>query len=418
MKKVTSFALALVLSLGLTSCGGNSSNDQSSAPNGSASTPNGAQTDATIRIGIAAPLTGTSAAYGELMVDGAQIGIDEINQAGGVNGRKLELVPLDDRNDPSEAALVAQRFCDDETITAVIAHGGSTNTLAAAPIYEAAGMPFIGPSSNNPKITELGYEYFVRLGLRDDRCGNQVVAMLVNNLGIKKIGVIYANNDYGVGNLEGAQSAADSLGAEVVAKETYNPGLEKDFSTIINQLQRSGCEGVVIYADHTDAGLYFQQAHTLGFDVPHVGQSALTYSQLIDLAGVDALQNLYICVTFNPYSQREVVTNFMNKFKEIRPNQVPSEPCAGSYDIVKIISQAMSEGAVKENLAQWIKNTTNAKTGTFTMTEGCTLAPNMIWDAKGDITPIGCAVLKVSPEGSFVNTDTQVDLTGLNMNLK
>ena len=74
MKKVTSFALALVLSLGLTSCGGNSSNDQSSAPNGSASTPTGAQTDATNRIGIAAPQTGTSAAYGQLMDVAVSVG--------------------------------------------------------------------------------------------------------------------------------------------------------------------------------------------------------------------------------------------------------------------------------------------------------------------------------------------------------
>lgn len=422
MKKLMALTLAFALTVSLAACGkGDSSSGQSgSTPSGgSSSSAATSQTGSQepIRIGIAAPLTGTSASYGELMVDGAQIGIDEINAAGGVNGRMLELVPLDDKNDPSEAALVAQRFCDDESITAVIAHGGSTNTLAAAPIYEEAGMPFIGPSSNNPTITELGYEHFVRLGLRDDRCGNQVVAMLVNNLGIKKIGVIYANNDYGVGNLEGAQTAAEALGAEVVAKETYNPGLEKDFSTIINQLQRSGCEGVVIYADHTDAGLYFQQAHSLGFDVPHVGQSALTYAQLIDLAGADALQNLYICVTFNPYSQRETVTNFMEKFKAIRPDEVPSEPCAGSYDIVKIIAQAMSEGATKENLAQWVKNTTDAKDYTFTMEEGCTLKDNMVWDEKGDTTPFGCSVLKVSPEGSFVNTEEQVDLTGLGMDV-
>ena len=415
MKKLLSLALALALSVTLVACG-NSDSSSGSGSGDSAGSGSQASGD-TIRIGIAAPLTGTSASYGELMVDGAEIAVEEINAAGGVNGKMLELVQMDDKNDPSEAALVAQRFCDDETITAVIAHGGSTNTLAAAPIYEQSGMPFIAPSSNNPDLTELGYEYFVRLGLRDDRCGNQVVAMLVNNLGIKKIGVIYASNDYGVGNLESAQAAADSLGAEVVAQETYNPGLEKDFSTIINQLQRSGCEGVVIYADHTDAGLYFQQAHSLGFDVPHVGQSALTYSQLIDLAGADALQNLYICVTFNPYSDRQTVQDFLTKFHEIRPDEVPSEPCAGSYDIVKIIAQAMSEGATKENLAQWIKNTTDAKDYTFTMEEGCTLKANMVWDEKGDIEPFGCSVLKVSEDGQFVNTDIQVDLTGLDMNL-
>ena len=427
MKKVLSLALALALSLSLAACGGDGSGSGSGDGSGSGADVSGSdvsgsqggeETGDPIRIGIAAPLTGTSASYGALMVDGAQIAIDEINAAGGVNGQMLELVQLDDKNDPAEAALVAQRFADDETITAVIAHGGSTNTLAAAPIYEQAGVPFIAPSSNNPELTELGYEYFVRLGLRDDRCGNQVVAMLVNNLGIKNIGVIYANNDYGVGNLEAAQTAAEQLGATVVAQETYNPGLERDYSTIINQLQRAGCEGVVIYADHTDAGLYFQQAHSLGFDVPHVGQSALTYSQMVDLAGAESLQNLYICVTFNPYSERQTNQDFLAKFHEIRPGETPSEPCAGSYDIVKIIAQAMSEGATKENLAQWIKNYPGLHDDyTFTMEEGCTLAPNMVWDEKGDIQPLSCSVLQVSEDGSFVNTDYSVDLTGLDMGL-
>lgn len=414
MKKILALFLALAMTFALVACGDKASDEGQTNTDGNTTNQTSGET---IRIGIAAPLTGTSAAYGELMVDGAQIAIDEVNANGGVNGKMLELVKMDDKNDPSEAALVAQRFCDDDTITAVIAHGGSTNTLAGAPIYEAAGMPFIGPSSNNPTLTELGYEYFVRLGLRDDRYGNQVVAMIVNNLGIKKLGVIYANNDYGVGNLEAATAAATSLGAEVVDSETYNPGLEKDFSTIINKLQKAGCEGVVIYADHADAGLYFQQAHALGFDVPHVGQSALTYSQMIDLAGADALQNLYICVTFNPYSDRETVKNFMAKFQEIRPNEVPSEPCAGSYDIVKIIAEAMSEGATRENLAQWIKNTSPDHTSTFVMEEGCTLKSHMVWDEKGDIEPFGCSVLKVSEDGQFVNTDISVDLTGLDLGI-
>ena len=138
---------------------------------------------------------------------------------------------------------------------------------------------------------------------------------------------------------------------------------------------------------------------------------------MIDLAGADALQNLYICVTFNPYSDRETVKNFMAKFQEIRPNEVPSEPCAGSYDIVKIIAEAMSEGATRENLAQWMKNTRPDHTSTFVMEEGCTLKSHMVWDEKGDIEPFGCSVLKVSEDGQFVNTDISVDLTGLDLGI-
>lgn len=421
-RMLTLFALVLVFALTLSAC--NQNGNEPKEPNEPGKTdsslnedPSGESKGDVIRIGIAAPLTGTNANYGGLMVDGAQIAIDEVNANGGINGSMLELVPLDDKQDPSEAALVAQRFADDESITAVIAHGNSTNTLAAGPIYEAAKVPFISPSSNNPTITEQGWDYYVRLGLRDDRLSPQVIAMIVNNLGIEKLGVLYANNDYGVGNLEAAQRTAEMLGAEVLAQETYTPGMEKDYSTIINKMQRSEVEGVITYMDHADAGLYFGQAHEWDFSLPTVGQSALTYQQLIDLAGVESLQNLHICVTFNPYSERDTVVNFMEKFHAIRPTEVPSEPCAGSYDIVKIIAQALGEGATKDNLAQWIKNTTSDKDADklFVMEEGCTLKSNMVWDEKGDIQPFHAQVLIVDEEGNFVTTDIEVDLEGTDL---
>ena len=116
MKKVLVSILAAAMTLSLAACGGGGTSSAPNNPNTSnpvgSQQPSGSGSGETIRIGIAAPLTGSSAAYGELMVDGAKIAIEEINAAGGVNGQMLELVPLDDKNDPSEAALVAHRVCD------------------------------------------------------------------------------------------------------------------------------------------------------------------------------------------------------------------------------------------------------------------------------------------------------------------
>lgn len=370
--------------------------------------------DGVIKFGIACPLTGTSATYGELMATGAQIAVDEINKNGGIGGLPVELVKFDDKDDPSEAALVAQRLVDEGDIDFVISHGGSSNTLAAAPIYESAKMPNMAPSSANPSLTEQGYEYFIRYCLRDDRLSPQVIAMLVNNLGIKKIGVIFANNDYGRGNLDAAISTAKKLGAEVVDQETYNPGLEKDFSTIVNKFLAAGVEGVAVYMDHADAGLYFQQAHALGLDVPSVGQSALTYTSMVDLAGADALQNLYMAVTFNPFSNRDIVVKFNQLFDEAYgKDTVPSEPCGNSYDIVNVVKQAYEEGATKENMAQWIKNTTPDKDYTFVVPETL-MTQNMSWDANGDSNYIAASIVRVDSDGNFVSDDETIDITGLN----
>lgn len=105
MKKILALFLALAMTFALVACGDKTSDDGQAPSNDDNNTET--TTGGTIRIGIAAPLTGTSAAYGELMVDGAQIAIDEVNANGGVNGKMLELVEMDDKNDPSEAALVA-----------------------------------------------------------------------------------------------------------------------------------------------------------------------------------------------------------------------------------------------------------------------------------------------------------------------
>ena len=179
MRKVIAVLLTILMSCLAIGCSSTSAQPAQATP--AASTEADAASKEIYKIGIACPLTGTSATYGEIMLAGAQIAVDEINAAGGVNGHQLELVSLDDKNDPSEAALVAQRFCDMEDIQMVIAHGASSVTLAAAPIYEAAHMPFMSPASSAPALTQQGYSYYVRFGVRDDRVAPQIIAFLGNN---------------------------------------------------------------------------------------------------------------------------------------------------------------------------------------------------------------------------------------------
>ena len=215
----------------------------------------------------------------------------------------------------------------------------------------------MAPSSSASSVTEQGYKYLVRHVIREDRQAPQVMAFLTNNLGCKKVAIIYANNDHGQGNLETSVEVAKELGIEIVASETYIPGTEKDFSALLTKVKKANPDGVAIYADYIEGGMILGQAYQLGLtDIPWVGQSSLTYNKLIELAGADALQNLYMTITFNPYSDRASVKSFMERFQADRPGEIPSEPCAFSYDIVKVFAQAIESGATKDNLALWIKN--------------------------------------------------------------
>ena len=178
MKRLVAWILALVMLFALTACTQSGKTEETQAPAQTTDTQpaqSGEQTDApeaadgeTYKIGIGCAMTGTSATYGAMMKGGAEMAIEEINEAGGVNGRMLELIALDDKQDASEAALVAQRFADMDDLQFVIAHGGSALTLAAGPIYEAAKLPFFSCCSSSPSLTQQGWEYYVRFGTRDD----------------------------------------------------------------------------------------------------------------------------------------------------------------------------------------------------------------------------------------------------------
>lgn len=226
MKRLVAWILALVMLFALTACTQSGKTEETQAPAQTTDTQpaqSGEQTDApeaadgeTYKIGIGCAMTGTSATYGAMMKCGAEMAIEEINEAGGVNGRMLELIALDDKQDASEAALVAQRFADMDDLQFVIAHGGSALTLAAGPIYEAAKLPFFSCCSSSPSLTQQGWEYYVRFGTRDDGVAPSCVAFLKNNLGYSKIGILYENTDSGVGNYESCKLTAEQLGVEIV----------------------------------------------------------------------------------------------------------------------------------------------------------------------------------------------------------
>ena len=180
--------LALSLAtLALAACGGSSSSSSSSSP---AAAP--------FKVGLAGPFTGDYATYGASHKAGADIAMAELNAAGGVNGGQVSTELGDDLGDPKQAVLVAQKFIDDSSIVVVDGHMFSGATIAAAPKYQAAGLPMISPSATNPDITSLG-SYIWRICMTDAVQGKGLANYSVTTLGKKNIAVMYDNSDYGRG---------------------------------------------------------------------------------------------------------------------------------------------------------------------------------------------------------------------------
>ena len=409
MKRLGALTLAIAIIFTLNACGSKNPGTSSSDSQGAVSS-SGTDSKEPIRIGLACALSGASAAYGNFQRWSAELAAEEINAAGGINGRQVEIVVLDDAQDEAQAPIVAQNFCDDPTIIGVVAHGGSSLTAATQPIFEEAGLCNIAPASSSNYLSDLGYDQWLRIVVSDLAQAPRMAAFAKNNLGCSKMAIIYSNTDAGIGIVENIEAVSDQLGLEVVGKETYNPGTESDFSTLITKVKSLGADVICLQSSYQDGGIILKQMHELGMDLPVVSLSTLTYRATVELAGVEAVQNLYCVCTFNPFSEAEINKDFLAKYTaEYGENEIPSSPCGLTYDAVNVIAEAVRQGATRENLADWIKNRVDGHE--FVMEE-MLLGPNVTWADNGNVDNFVSSVVRVDPIGEFVAFE-DVDITGL-----
>ncbi|NPV69826.1 MAG: ABC transporter substrate-binding protein [Firmicutes bacterium] len=322
------------------------------APSPSPSAPT--QPAKTIKIGYAGAVTGGSAEQGNRTRRGVLMAIEEANKAGGINGTQIELVSLDDRADPKEAANVANRLASDPDIMAVIGHTNSSCTLAGAPIYNKAGLVQITCSSSSPKISAAG-PYTFRVWNSDAYTAAFNVQLLID-LGFKKIGIIYENNDYGRGGYEVAVQTLEKAGMKPVAAESYLLGETKDFGTVISKLKAAGAEAIYGVADETEIPLFMKQSHAVGYK-PFFVSSGTFNPAVIRLGGAD-VEGVVGNALFNPDNIPPKLKGFFDKylerFKSEGITQVdpisPAGYTAGQMVIEALSKKGVSREAVKDYL--------------------------------------------------------------------
>ena len=327
-----------------------------------------------IYLGLAAPLTGDSAMYGETVRDGVVFAVDELNAAGGIKGKKIELVIQDDKGDPKEAVMVAQKLAEDKRLFAVIGHVNSSCTLAALPIYRDAGLAVLNTSSSAEKITQLGYTHFFRTVIHDGLQGPMMVKHAVKNLGHSRIACMVANSDYGLGLLGNAKSALQKYGGIIVASETFVPSSDKDFAPQLTKIKAANPDCMLILGDYNEAGLIIRQMQVLGLNVDRVTPAACSNQAMIDLAGADAAEGTFLLGYWDPEKPVAVVQDFVKKYKT-KHGVEPDERNAYGYEIPYILKLAIEKGATKATLASVLR------TVEFTGPTGITM-----FDDKGDVS--------------------------------
>lgn len=308
----------------------------------------------TIKIGLAAPLTGSSAQDGESIKNGVQLAIDEVNAKGGINGKKVELDVQDDKSDPKEAAIVANKLSGDKSVLAVVGHFNSSATLAGAPIYNKAGVVEISPGSSSPAVTKAG-DYTFRVITTDAFQADYVAKWAINDLGYKRIAIIYENNDYGKGLSDAFAEKAKAQGANIVANDSYLAGETKDFSAILTKIKTENPDMLFIGGLYNETALIAKQAKNMNLNVPIMGVDAIYSNALIELGG-ESVDGVLLPGFFHEGTDNPVAQNFIKSYKE-KYKQDPATYAAYGYDAAQIVLDAIAKAgtdrkAIRDHIAK------------------------------------------------------------------
>jgi branched-chain amino acid transport system substrate-binding protein len=294
-----------------------------------------------IRIGVAAPYTGNLAAYGDNIKAGVNLKLKEINDAGGINGQKVELVWGDDLCQPKDAGTVGSKFAADKSIVAVIGHLCSSATLAAMPIYVRAGLPAISPTSTNPTIGDVGKGWFFRNCYTDDFQGKYLASYVVPKLmGVKNVAIFYENNDYAIGLKDSFVAGTKDSGVTVTGAEAYMTGTI-DFTPQLTKLLLDKPEAIFLCGYYPEGALIAGQARKLGFTGPLFGADGIDNEDYIKIGG-KAADNTYLTVPFLAASASPAGKDFAKRFKKAYDRDV-DWMSANAYDCLGILAQVIAK---------------------------------------------------------------------------
>jgi branched-chain amino acid transport system substrate-binding protein len=297
-----------------------------------------ADTTGDIPVGVYGALTGDQAAFGTSTVNGLKLAADEINAAGGVLGRKIRLVVEDDQGRAEEAASVVTKLITGNSVIALIGENSSNQSLAAAPIAQANGVPMISPSSTNPSVTEKG-EYIFRVCFTDPHQGKALASFVRRQLKLDTAAILVdKKNDYSVGLAGVFRREFEGAGGKIVAEQSYSGG-DSEFRPQLTTIRAASPQALFIPGFYTEVGQIAIQARDLGLNVPLVGGDGWDSPAVIQIGG-KSLEGSYFSDHYFVGDTRPVVQTFVNEYRK-RHGKNPEATAALGYDALKIFAEAV-----------------------------------------------------------------------------
>ncbi len=342
-KKLMCLALAVVIILTVAGCSDNASTD----------TGADAQEE-TVKIAVMAPLTGNLANIGEQFKQGVELKAKQVNDGGGVNGKKVEIAYFDDKGDAKEAANIAQLIVNDKDIVAVIGSYTSSVCFAATPIFDQVSLSMVTPSASNPDLIKDNKVMF-KMWTGFDVYAPMIADLAITELNAKDIAVIYAYNDWGIGVKDYFVERANKLGGNIVAEEVVYDG-DKDFKTQLTGIKAKNPDTLVILTYYAEGAVIVQQAKALGIDAQYVASGTFVEDQFLEMAGEYA-EGMYVINEFVADDPRPSVKEFVDAYKEEFNGELPGNYQGNSYDALGAIVHAYeNSGETREKVNEGLHN--------------------------------------------------------------
>jgi branched-chain amino acid transport system substrate-binding protein len=300
-----------------------------------------------IKIGQYGAFSGKEAAFGVAARKGVILAFDEANAAGGLLGRKLELITEDNQSKAGESATIAKKFVSRDKVVAVLGGNPSINSLEAAPIFQNAKLPMVAISSTNPRVTEMG-PYIFRVCFIDPFQGAVLAKFAKDTLHAKRAAILTSvNNPYSVGIAKVFREKFTAAGGEVVIEQKHSEG-DKDFRAQLTAIKSAKPDVIFHSSNYTEGALICMQARQLGFTGPLFGGDAWEAPQLIEIGG-KAVEGTYYSTHASPESTAPEMRNFIKKFHGRWAGENPDSIAALGYDAAQLLFDAIRRAGTTDS---------------------------------------------------------------------
>ena len=307
-----------------------------------------------VKIGFNVPLTGFAAADGKSALNGAKLAVKQANQAGGINGKMIELVVYDDQASPKQAVPISNKLIEKDKVVAAISGSYSGATRAAAGVFQSAEIPYISAYAVHPEITKAG-NYVFRTSFMGEVQGRAGAKLIGATLQRKRLVLITLKNDFGKSLAAGFKEAAGQFNLQIVNEYEYSIK-DRQFGPIVAKVKADAPEAIYATGYFFTAGPLVSQLRAAGITVPVIGQEGYDSEQFIKIAG-KASEGTIITTSLDRDSNSSETRSFISEFEAMAGHKVDMVAASG-HTAMKVLVAAMkkagttSPSAIRNAIAQ------------------------------------------------------------------